>query len=94
MKADLKSLGESKIWFPPLCVERPCPKSPLDEWGTEPVAVAIGCFQGDSRLLPQAVPYQIAFPTQILSYEAKPCREDIFALLSKGHFIVFGPLLG
>jgi hypothetical protein len=51
---------------------RPCPKSRLDELGTEPVAVATGCFQREiTHLLPQAVPYQIGDPTHILSYGGK-----------------------
>ena len=44
------------------CWERLCPKSRLDESGTEPVAVATGYFTEITRLLPQAVPYQLDDP--------------------------------
>ena len=59
-------------------VTRPCPKSRLDELGTEPVAVATGCFQRDYPLATASGSVPGRLPTHILSYEAKPCHPVLF----------------
>jgi gamma-glutamylcyclotransferase (GGCT)/AIG2-like uncharacterized protein YtfP len=50
----------------------PCPKSRLDELGTEPVAVATGCFQRDYPLATASGSVPDKCPTHILSYGARP----------------------
>jgi hypothetical protein len=59
-----------------LSLPRPCPKSRLGELGTEPVAVATGCFQRDYPIATASgsVPNRLT-DTRILSYEAKPLAE-------------------
>src|SRR2546423_12998230 len=72
--------------------QRPCPKSRLGELGTEPVAVATGCFQRDYPLATASgsVPDRLT-DTRILSCEAKSPPKTPKPALAGDRFEWFHP---
>ena len=69
------------------CSQGACAKRRLDELGTEPVAVATGCFQRDYPLATASGSVPGRLPTHILSYEAKLLSGKLLAVLL-GHSVL------